>query len=253
MLTQAILRSPGKSIIHGLTTAKLGTPNYEKAIIQHAEYARALKECGLEVLVLEADERYPDSTFIEDVALLTKNCAIITNPGAPSRRGETIAIKKIISDFYSNVEMVQLPGTVEAGDIMMVGSHFYIGLSQRTNTAGAHQIIAILEKYGFTGSMIRLKQALHLKTGLAYLEHNNLIACGEFVELPEFKQFNILEIDEEEKYAANCIWVNDRVLIPKGFPKACNTIKNAGYKIIDVDVSEFQKIDGGLSCLSLRF
>ena len=151
MLNQAILRSPGKSIIHGLTTAELGTPNYEKAIIQHAEYARALKECGLEVLVLEADERYPDSTFIEDVALLTKNCAIITNPGAPSRRGETIAIKKIISDFYSNVEMVQLPGTVEAGDIMMVGSHFYIGLSQRTNTAGAQQIITILENMDLPG------------------------------------------------------------------------------------------------------
>ena len=80
-----------------------------------------------------------------------------------------------------------------------------------------------------------------------------MVACGEFVELPEFKQFNILEIDEKEKYAANCIWVNDTVLIPKGFPNACNTIKNAGYEIIDVDVSEFQKIDGGLSCLSLRF
>ncbi len=253
MFKRAIVRTPGKSMINGFTTAKLGLPNYEKALAQHAEYIKVLEECGLEVLVLKKDEQYPDSTFVEDVALLTRDCAIITNPGAPLRRGETTEIRKALRDYYINIEEVREPGTVEAGDIMMVGSHFYIGLSERTNASGAQQVIEYLEKYGMSGSVIRLEKVLHLKTGLAYLEQNNLVACGEFLSKEEFQKFNILTIDEDESYAANCIWVNDRVLIPKGYPKTRKTIESAGYLIKEVDVSEFQKLDGGLSCLSLRF
>ena len=253
MFTRAIVRTPGKSMINGLTTAELGLPNYEQALVQHAEYIEALKECGLEVLILREDERYPDSTFVEDVAFLTGDCAIITNPGAPSRRGETIEIKKVLRYYYVNIEEVREPGTVDAGDIMKVGSHCFIGLSERTNESGAQQVIEYLEKYGMSGSVIRLEKVLHLKTGLAYLEHNNLVACGEFLSKEEFQKFNILKIDEEESYAANCICVNDRVLIPKGYPKARETIQSAGYSIKEVDVSEFRKLDGGLSCLSLRF
>ena len=104
-----------------------------------------------------------------------------------------------------------------------------------------------------TGSMISLEKVLHLKTGLAYLEKNNLVACGEFLSKVEFQKFNILKIDNDESYAANCIWVNDRVLIPKGYPKARKTIIGAAYPVIELDVSEFRKLDGGLSCLSLRF
>ena len=253
MFKRAIVRKPGKCMIDGLTTAELGLPDYELALVQHADYVNALKECGLDVLELDSDEEYPDSTFVEDVALLTSKCAIITNPGAPSRRGETAAMKKVLQDYYANIEKVQAPGTVEAGDIMMVGSHFYIGLSERTNQSGADQVIAFLEKYSLSGSVVTLKEVLHLKTGLAYLENNNLVACGEFLTKEEFQKFNILEIAEDESYAANSIWVNDTVLLPKGYPKARNIIEEAGYSIREVDVSEFQKLDGGLSCLSLRF
>jgi len=223
MFKRAIVKTPGKSMINGLTTAELGLPNYEKALIQHKKYIKALDECGLEVIVLEESEQYPDSTFIEDVALLTRNLAIITKP------------------------------TIEGGDIMMVGSHFYIGLSERTNESGAKQVIKYLEKYGMSGSVIRLEKMFHLKTGVAYLEHNNLVASGELLTKEEFQKFNILKIEEDERYAANCIWINDRVLIPKGYPKARETIEGAGYMIKEVDVSEFRKLDGGLSCLSLRF
>ena len=253
MFKKAIVRKPGKSMINGLTTAALGLPDYEKALLQHAEYIKALKECGLEVIVLEEDENYPDSTFVEDTALLTKDCAIITNPGARSRRGEIIEIKNVLKEYYSNIEEVQEPGTVEAGDIMMVGSDFYIGLSERTNEKGAQQIVEYLEKYCMRGFIVKLEEVLHLKTGVAYLEQNNLLACGEFLSKEEFKGFNILEIDKDESYAANCIWVNDIVLIPKGFPKAKEVIKDTGYTVKEIDVSEFRKLDGGLSCLSLRF
>jgi len=253
MFEIAIVRKPGKSMLKGLTTAELGLPDYENALVQHAEYIKVLKECGLEVMVLEEDEKHPDSTFVEDTALLTRECAIITNPGALSRRGEIIEIKNLLKEYYSNIEEVQEPGTVDAGDIMMVGSHFYIGLSERTNEKGAEQVVEYLEKYGMRGSTVNLEEVLHLKTGVAYLERNNLVACGEFILKEEFQGFNILEIDKDESYAANCIWVNDTVLMPKGFPKSKEMIKSEGYAVKEVDVSESRKLDGGLSCLSLRF
>lgn len=253
MFTKAIVRKPSKSMVDGLTSANLGVPVYENALKQHRNYIEALKSCGLEVIVLEADEKYPDSTFVEDVALLTPQCAIITNPGAESRRGEVEEMRELLKKYYSNIVEINSPGFVEAGDIMMVGSHFYIGLSERTNLAGAKQMIAALEKYGLTGSVVSLEKVLHLKTGLAYLEKNNLVVCGEFINHSEFDKFNKIIIPEEESYAANCIWVNDTVIIPAGFPKSKQSIQNAGYLILEVDVSEFQKLDGGLSCLSLRF
>ncbi len=253
MFSNAIVRKPGKSMIKGLSNANLGVPDYKKAVEQHESYVSALKFCGVEVEVLEADENFPDSTFVEDVALLTPHCAIITNPGALSRRDEIIGIKKTIQKYYTNIEHILLPGTVEAGDIMMVGTHFYIGLSERTNLNGAEQVINILNKYGMSGSVIKLEKVLHLKTGLAYLENNNLVVCGEFLSNPEFQKFNIIEIPDEESYAANCIWVNNNVLIPKGYPISKQRVSNAGYHVLEVDMSEFRKLDGGLSCLSLRF
>ncbi|NPD45248.1 MULTISPECIES: dimethylarginine dimethylaminohydrolase family protein [unclassified Lentimicrobium] len=253
MFQKAIVRIPSKSMINGLSSVNLGQPDYQLAIKQHEAYVDALLSCGLEVITLEADENFPDSTFVEDVALCTPHCAIITHPGAESRRGEIEEMKEVLKDEYKNIEFIQAPGTVEAGDIMMVENHYFIGLSARTNEDGAKQMISILEKYGMTGSLVSLEEVLHLKTGLAYLENNYLVACGEFLEKDEFKKFNILEVEQGESYAANCIWVNDTVIIPKGFPKAKEVIGQTGYEIIELDMSEFQKLDGGLSCLSLRY
>ena len=251
--TKAIVRKPGKSMINGLTAANLGTPFYQKAIEQHSAYVEALKSCGLEVFTLEADERFPDSTFVEDTALLTPSCAIITHPGAASRQGETIEMAKTIRTFFNSIEVIQSPGTVEAGDIMMVGTHFYIGISERTNMGGAEQLIGVLRENGMTGSIIPLEKVLHLKTGLSNLENNVLVASGEFLENENFKKFDLIEVPENESAAANCIWVNDKVLLPKGYPITKQKIEEKGYQVIELDISEFAKLDGGLSCLSLRF
>ena len=253
MFTDAIVRTPCKNIINGITTSNEGEPDYIKAINQHKLYINALKFCGLEVTVLPEKDNYPDSTFVEDVALLTPNCAIITNPGAPSRQKETNSIKMVIVDFYDTIKVIKSPGTVDAGDIMMVGSHYYIGLSKRTNSAGANQIIKILNKYDMTGSTVPLSNMIHLKSGVAYLENNNLVVTGEFINKPEFKKFNLIKIDDDESYAANCVWINDYVLVAKGYPKAKKSIEQAGYKTIELSMSEFRKLDGGISCLSLRF
>ena len=249
-----IARTPAKSLIHGLTSANLGKPDYQKALDQHNNYIRALQQCDVDITLLPADERFPDSVFVEDVALCTPHCAIITRPGAESRRNETEIIIDTIERFYPNkVEKITAPGTVEAGDIMMVEDHYYIGLSARTNQEGANQMIAILQKYGLTGSVVTLEKVLHLKTGLAYLENNNLLVAGEFITKPEFQHLNIIEIPEQESYAANCIWVNDRVIMPAGYPITKAKIEALGYQVIEVDTSEYRKVDGGVSCMSLRF
>ena len=240
-------------MVDGISTANLGRPDYRKALAQHTDYIEALMECGLQVKVLPPDEKFPDSTFVEDAALMTPHCAILTNPGAPTRTLETRSMLTTIREYCKTVEIIKAPGTVEGGDIMMVGNHYYIGLSERTNQAGAKQLIAILEGYGMQGSVVELTEVLHLKTGLGYLEDNNLLACGEFLIKPEFQQYKLLQVDPEEAYAANSVWVNGTVLVPAGFPKTSALIASAGYKVRQVDVSEFQKLDGGLSCLSLRF
>lgn len=240
-------------MIRGLSTAGLGTPDPELALIQHAGYVQALAACGLAVTVLQADERYPDSTFVEDTALLTGECAIITRPGAPPRRGETESIRPVLAEFYAEIEEIRAPGTVEGGDIMMVGDHFYVGLSARTNPEGARQVIEILTRYGLSGSTVSFGEMLHLKTGIAYLENDTIAATSEYMEIEAFRKFKRIEIDADEAYAANCLWLNGTVLVAAGFPKAAGRIAAAGYPTIEVEVSEFRKLDGGLSCLSLRF
>ncbi len=253
MFTRAIVTTPCKNMINGITSAGLGKPDLNLALKQHQHYIDTLKECGLDVVALPANEKFPDSTFIEDACLVTPRCAILTRPGAATRRDEPGLISNTIHELGLPVESILSPGTLDAGDVMMVGSHFYIGLSERTNLKGAAMLIAILEKYGLTGTTVTLESVLHLKTGISYLENNKLLAFGEFLNKKEFQEFDILEVDPSEAYAANSVWVNGSVIVPDGFETTAAMIETAGYRVKIVDVSEFRKLDGGLSCLSLRF
>ena len=251
-----IVRKPCKAVCDGITSApELGQPIYEKALAQHEKYIEALKKCGVEVTVLEADERYPDSCFVEDPALITRKCAIITNPGAASRNGEKDEIIGAVRKYFpeDKIEYIKDPGTLEGGDVMMVGDTFYVGLSARTNAEGIRQLGEILNKYGLECVQVPLEKVLHLKTGVNYLENNNMLVSGEFIDKPEFAKYNKIVIPEEEAYAANCIWVNGTVIVPEGYPAVLKAVQDAGYETLVVDTSEFRKIDGGLSCLSLRF
>ena len=254
MFKNAIVRKPGRSLINGITSApELGTPEYRIAIKQHDNYIEALKFCGLEVIVLQADERFPDSCFVEDVAVCTKKFAMIAKPGAPSRGGEEKEVIEVIKKFYNDLEYIKEPGTLEGGDVMMVKDHFYIGLSKRTNREGAKQLMKALGKYEMSSSIVEISEMLHLKSGLAYLEKNVLLVAGEFINNLKFKGFNKIIIDEDEIYSANCIRINDYVLVPAGCPKTKEKIETAGLEVIVIDTSEYRKVNGGLSCLSLRF
>lgn len=240
-------------MVNGITGTDLGRPDYALAQKQHNAYIATIKNCGLDVTILEPDEGFPDSTFIEDACLITPFCAVLTRPGAASRRDEPRLIQKTIQALDRPLESIHSPGTLDAGDVMMVGSHYYIGLSDRTNGQGAGQLIAVLEKYGLSGSTVTLETVLHLKTGVSYLENNTLLAFGEFLQKDVFKTFHILPVKKSEAYAANSVWINGRVIVPEGYPDTAAQIAAHGYEVVCVDVSEFKKLDGGLSCLSLRF
>lgn len=255
MFTNAIVRTPADSMIDGITTAGLGAPVISLALEQHAAYIRALQACGVAVTVMEPDPAFPDSCFVEDAAVLAERVAIVTNPGAPSRKGEERAVEEVLRRFYTGdqIQHIRAPGTLEGGDVMRVGDCFYVGLSQRTNAEGARQFLEILREHGYAGREVQLNEMLHLKTGLAYLEEGILLVAGEFIGHPLFREMKTIAIDPRDAYSANCIWVNGTVLVPAGYPATAAKIEAAGLPVLEVDTSEFRKLDGGLSCLSLRF
>ena len=250
--TRAIVRIPGENFGQGITTSNLGKPNYHLALEQHHTYCESLKECGLELIVLEPALDFPDSTFVEDTAIVTEKCAVITRPGDKRRRGEEERIKKELSG-RRKIEVIYEPGTVDGGDVLRAKEHFYIGLSARTNSAGGNQLGDILKKYGYSSSMVQIDKMLHLKSGVNFLDQNTLVIWEELKHLPEFKGFDIISVISSEKYAANCLLINNRVLIPAGFPDIKEKLEDRKYQVLELDVSEFEKMDGGLTCLSIRF
>jgi len=254
--TRAITRTPASNFADGLTTASLGMPEYRLVLEQHAAYCAALRRCGLELTELEADPRHPDSTFVEDVAVLTPRTAILTNPGADSRKGEVQAIEPVLARFYARTRRIEAPGTLDGGDICEAGSHFFIGLSERTNAEGARQLAAFLAEDGYTASTVSIhgvRGILHLKSGLTYLGDKRLVAIDDLAGRPEFAGFEIVRVDPAENYAANCVRVNQYVLLAQGYPRLQAALEELGYPVIALGMSEYQKMDGGLSCLSLRF
>lgn len=250
MYARGIVRKPGRNFASGITTSNLGQPDFSKTLEQHAAYCEALIKCGVELTVLDADESYPDGCFVEDTAVVNSRVKVISRPGAAARRGEEEAIAQVLAG-YGPTEAITAPGTMEGGDILRAENHYYIGISERTNEEGAGQLSAILARHGFTTSIIRVEAGLHLKSDIAYLGNGNFISTPVFSNVAHPANTIILEPDEY--YSANCLRVNDYLLVAKGFPKSKMKILELGYNIIELDMSEFRKMDGGLTCLSLLF
>ena len=252
-----IVRKPCKAMLEGISTGMFSDdkPIYEKAISQHQEYVDAIESLGVKALVLEALEEYPDSCFVEDPAVVMKECAIITNSPRESRNGEKFEIEPAIKKFYADEQIfhIESPGTMEGGDVMLVGKHFYVGLSDRTNKEGAKQFDEIVSQFGYTSSTIPVTEGLHMKDFVIYLENNNMLVSAKMNEVPEFREFNRFVVPKEELYAINSLYINGTVLVPDGYPKTLEHIKSLGYPVKVVNTDEFKKIDGSLTCLSLRF
>jgi dimethylargininase len=256
MFTKAIVRSPCVNFASGLTSVDLGRPDLEKAQQQHQAYCDALASCGLELIRLPPGDQHPDSTFVEDTALLTLRGAVLTRPGDNSRRGEVQSIAPIVRDYFGNVHSIEPPGTVDAGDVCEAGEHFFIGISRRTNAGGARQLASLLHSFGYSSSLIDIRglsNILHLKSGMAYLPGQRLVVIEALRSVKEFSGYDLICLNLTEEYAANCLSINGKILIASGFPGIRHDLEQLGYPTITLDMSEFQKMDGGLSCLSLRF
>jgi dimethylargininase len=231
----------------------LGRPDFMKAQEQHAAYVSALEKCGLEVLVLDADEDHPDSTFVEDVAVITKECAIMSNPLPPSRKGETRRMSKVLKGFRGEMHTITAPGNLEGGDVLQIDRDFYVGISGRTNEAGAQQLKDILSRHGYNVTFVPVRKVFHLKCAVSYLGDQCIAIAGELVGHEAFQHYKQLVVGDDELYACNSLRVNDFVLTPKGFNRTKDKLLEAGFSLMELDVSEFRKQDGGLTCLSLRF
>jgi dimethylargininase len=253
MFTQAIARKPGKNFAQGLTTAvNVKPPQYELLLKQHEIYLETLKSCGLEVTLLDPLPDYPDAYFVEDTAVVTPDVAVITNPGAETRKGEEDCMAPVLAGFRK-IERILAPGTVDGGDVLQVGNHFLIGLSERTNKEGAGQLGRILQSFGNTWVTIPVGAGLHFKSSVNYVGKNTLLVTSDFAEHAELSGYDKIVLEKIEAYAANTLLVNEHLLTPAGFPVTRQKLEVLGFKIIELETSELRKMDGGLTCMSIRF
>lgn len=230
-------------------------PDLELALDQHLAYCAALARLGLQVEVLPADDDFPDSTFIEDTAVLADGCAVLTRPGAPSREGEVAATRAALAASFPRLAEIAAPGTVDGGDVCETESCVFIGVSARTNEEGARQLAALLEAAGHTTRAVDIRSSglLHLKTALSPLGEGRLLAGPELDGWEALAGFEVVRAGVGESYAANAVRIRNAVLLPAGFPRTAARLRGLGLEVVELAMSEFQKMDGGLSCLSLRF
>ena len=253
MFTRAITRKPCQNFARGLTTTVSSKPaDYGLMLKQHEAYLEALSAAGLEVIVLDPQPDYPDAHFVEDTAVVTPDVAVITIPGADARKGEEESIVPVLAEFRK-IERIQAPGTVDGGDVLQAGNHFFIGLSQRTNKEGAEQLGRILQSYGNTWTTVTVGAGLHFKSSVNYVGKNMLLVTSDFAAKDQLKGYEQILLDSAESYAANTLLVNEHLLVPAGYPAARRQLETLGLKMIELEVSEVRKMDGGLTCMSLRF
>ena len=252
MFKHAIARKPGANFGNGLTTSDLGAPDVKNMTVQHEAYVRTLEELGLTVFVLASELAFPDAHFVEDTAVVTPDIAVIANPGAQARQGEEKTIAPVLSDFRT-IARIEPPGTLDGGDVLMVGSHFFIGISERTNRQGAEQLGHILERFNNTWTAVDVGKGLHLKSGVNHVGGDTLLLTEAFSRLEVFAGYDQIVLDPGETYAGNSLWINDHLIVPQGFQDTLAKLERVGLPIHVLDVSEVQKMDGGLTCLSIRF
>lgn len=251
--THAVVRAPCESMVNGLRAVDRGLPDPGLFRAQHEAYVGTLQGLGLEVTVLPALENYPDSVFIEDTALCLPEGAVILRPGAVTRRGEAGETAAALAAIgFGQVEIGD-GGTVDGGDILVTGNAILVGLSARTNRAGFESLRKILNGWGYNVRAVRTPAGvLHFKSDCNALDDETLLCTSRLAEDLQLREFRILTVPAGEEAAANSIRVNDKVLVPEGFPGTAEMLTNYGFDVKLLPVSQPALLDGGLSCMSLR-
>lgn len=251
--TNAIVREPAPSVINGLRTENLGDPDFDLLKTQHRAYIDALISAGLSVETLPCLNEFPDSLFVEDTALCLPGFGVILSPGAASRKNESSHTQASLEKFFSDIVSLDGPGTVDGGDVLVTDYEIVVGLSERTNAEGARALSNLAEGRGYKVRQVATpKGVLHLKSDCSLVDSNTILATRRLSSSGVFGEYRVLEVPAGEEPAANAIRVNDVVLLPSGFPITLRLLKDLGYRVSEIPNSECQKIDGGLSCLSLR-
>lgn len=224
----------------------------ERAAAQHAAYRRALAALGCDVIALAAAEAFPDAVFVEDVAIVLDELAIVTRPGAASRRGEVASVAAELARHRS-LKTIDPPGTVDGGDVLVIGRTIFVGESARTNADGIAQLRAIAGPAGYTVQPVPIQGCLHLKSAVSEIADGTVLIHRQWVDPAVFASFRRIEIDPAEPHAANGLRIGDAVIYPASYPRTLARLEAAGIALVLVDVSEIQKAEGAVTCCSLVF
>lgn len=223
-----------------------------KAIAQHEAYEECLRQLGARVVSLAAEPDLPDAVFVEDAAVVVDEIAMIPRMGAASRRFETESLARALSD-YRPLEFMQAPGTLDGGDVMRIGRRIFVGLSSRTNAEGIAQLSAAFAPFGYEVTAVDVRRCLHLKSGCSYVGRNSILVNREMVDATRLGEFELIDVPESEPSAANALTLEDVVIVPSAFPRTIALLEARGFVVKAIDVSEFQKAEGGVTCKSIIF
>jgi dimethylargininase len=250
---RAIVRKPARSVVDGLRAGNRCNPAYDGVSAEHDAYVSALEAAGVAVTTLPALEAFPDSIFVEDPALVFPEGAVLLRPGAPSRFGEVQQIAPALREMFETV--IALPtGFADGGDVLVTPQSVMIGLSDRTDRAGAKALIACLAEFGRVGEIVETPdEVLHFKTACSLLDEGTIFCTPQLAQSAVFAGFKLVVTPQGEEAAANALRVNDVVLVGSGFPATIELLEGLGYEVVAVPTSEIGKIDAGLSCMSLRW
>ena len=252
--THAITRLPASSIVHGLRAEDVGNPDYGQMLQDHAHYVSTLREAGAVVTELPALEAYPDAVFVEDVALCLPGVAILMQPGAASRRGEVGEMAPTLREAYDEVLSIEGPGFIEGGDILITAKEILVGRSERTDAAGVAELAAIVSNRGYRLREVMTPEGvLHFKTDCSLLDAETILSTKRLAASGCFENYRVIHTCDGEEAAANSIRFNHLLLMPAGFPATRERLQAEGYEVREINNSECAKLDGGMSCLSLRF
>ena len=251
--SRAIVRKPSTSIVDGLRAVDTGTPRFDLFCQHHADYVEALASTGANITMLEALEEFPDSVFVEDAALCLPEGAVIMRPGAPSRLGEAAALTPTLAELYDEVLSIEGPGFIEGGDILTTEREILVGTSARTTPEGVEELRTLVGRWDLKVREVTTPDdVLHFKTDCSLLDEETILSTTRLSATGCFDGYKLLHTAEGEEACANSIRFNELVLMPAGFPKTTDMLASAGYTVRTIGNTEAAKLDGGLSCMSLR-
>jgi dimethylargininase len=217
---------------------------------QHGRYEEALAALGCRVETLPEEPELPDAVFVEDIAVVLPELAVIARPGAASRRAETASVEKTLAR-YRDLARLEAPATLDGGDVLLLGRRLFVGLSRRTNRAAVAQLRHLLDPAGYQIVEVAVRGCLHLKSAVTVVSEATLLVNRQWIDLEPFAALRLIDVDPQEPHAANALLIQESVIFPAAYPLTARRLENAGIALVRVDVSELAKAEGGVTCCSL--